>query len=176
MTCCDIQDNGKIVFGAPQPPAGFSYYNSNTKELQNPTLDQRDADWHRASSAFNEKESKAIKKMLRALTPDRGSLDHSRASPSAVHPRSDVRRQSGRGSFIHGPWKQETPTPLPNWTMEDQSILIDVMKEFPKAGRDDTQLELALVKAMKKMPHKTGEECLRCFKHIQGSRIAVYID
>jgi hypothetical protein len=45
-------------------------------------------------------------------------------------------------------------------------------KSGTRASRQP-QLELALVKAMKVLP-KTGPDCLRCFKHIQGSRVAIF--
>ncbi len=158
-----------------QLPAGFSYYNSATKEHQNPTQDHRSAEWQRASSAFEKKKNPVIMgQMLRALTPERGSLDHYHSASDLVRSKSDRRRQSDRGLFLRGPWKQEIPDPLPNWTLEDQQVLIDVMNDFPRAGRDDTQLEVALIHSRRKLPHKTIEECHLCFKHIQGSRVAVF--
>jgi hypothetical protein len=167
MTCCDLQGNSKEILSTSQPPAGFSYYNSTTKQSQNLTRDHRASDWQRASSVFNKKrDSLVVGRMLQSLTPDRGSID--RSSSDLAHAKSDIRRKSS------GSWKQEIPTPLPDWTHEDQQVLIDILKEFPRAGRDHTQLELALVKAMKKMPHRTSDDCHRAFQHIQESRIAIF--
>ena len=170
-TCCDVQEENMV--GTPRLPAGFSYYDTTTKENQSSILDQRSADWKKASSFSKEKT--IVRHMLAASTPDRPSSDHSNTSASdSVRPKSDCRRQSGSGPCSNGPWKQLIPTPLPGWTPEDQQILLETLSDYPRAGRDHAQLELALVKAAKRMPHRTSEDCHRCFKHIQESRIAIF--
>ena len=171
MACCDLQ--GDKMVGTPRLPSGFSYYDPTTKEYQSATHDQRSADWNHASS-FVKKEP-IVGHMLAALTPDRRSSDHSRTSASdIIRTKTDRRRLSGSGSCSNVPWKQMIPTPLPGWTPEDQQVLLDTLDEYPRAGRDHAQLELALVKASKRMPRRSSEDCHRCFKHIQDSRVAVY--
>jgi hypothetical protein len=173
-TCCEIQGNENkirgVLRGFPQPPTGFSYFNSTTKAKEASA-----SKWHRASSASNASNASNEKanqlmadRMLQVLRTAPGSSDHTLQS----------RRQSGNqaenGSFRRIPWKQEIPDPLPDWTQADQQILIDILEDYPRAGRDDSQLELALVKAMKMLPHRTGPDCHRCFKHIHGSRVAFF--
>jgi hypothetical protein len=159
------------MISIPKPPTGFSYYNSTTKELQHPTNDHRNADWHRASSAFHEKGSSSkIGHILQALTPDRISVVRSSSSHFNVA-KSDRCPQS---PCKHSPWKQEVPAPLPGWTPEDQQTLIGVLEHYPRAGRDGSQSELAIVKAARKLPHKTVEDCHLCVKHVLGSRVAIF--
>lgn len=63
---------------------------------------------------------------------------------------------------------------MPSWTAEEQEILIEIIREHPKAARDSTQLELAFVKAIKKLPRKTEGDLIQCFKHIQHRRVAYF--
>jgi hypothetical protein len=77
-------------------------------------------------------------------------------------------RKSGQSSWI------EIPKPLPDWTQEEQRSLIEIIEQHPKAARDSAQLELAVVKAMRKMPNKTQEEIIQCFRHIQQCRVAYF--
>ena len=68
----------------------------------------------------------------------------------------------------------DVPAPLNDWTKEEQQIFIDLLEEYPKAGRNPAQMEQALVRASKLLPMKTLSEFHRCFKHIQSSRIAYF--
>ena len=182
--CCEVQgkENTKrgIPRGIPQPPAGFSYH---TKAKDSTTSQYPTGEWPHASSATsasNEKKNKLMaERILQTLAPERGPNNAFRNSTSDILSTKSgssrqVLRQSCSGSFRNTPWKQEVPDPLPNWTQEDQQTLIEILEDYPRAGRDDSQLELALVKAMKTMPHRTGPDCHRCVKHIQGSRVAIF--
>ena len=68
----------------------------------------------------------------------------------------------------------KVPNPLPGWTSDEQQVFIDIVKEFPRASHDSTQLELALVQGMRKLPHKKEHEFIECFEHIQESRVAYF--
>ncbi len=170
-TCCKAQGKDAARSRLHQAPEGFTYYNPTTKEVQNYTLAHRAADWNRTSSSFNSKkgETLIVGHILESLTHDRSSSDYSSRTS-----KSDWSVQSGRGSFRQRTWKQEIPPPLPDWTKEEQQALIDVLDDYPRAGRDDSQLELAIVHAKKMLPHRTGEDCYRCFLHIKDSRVAVF--
>ncbi len=68
----------------------------------------------------------------------------------------------------------EVPDPLPEWTLEQQQVVIDILKEHPKAVRDAVQLELAMTKAYKRIPTKTAPDLHECLRHIEASRIAFF--
>jgi hypothetical protein len=169
--CCDFQAKENTRLSFIKPPAGFSYFNATTKDRQI-SKDDHEAAWQHANSGIHGKEKqKMVEHMLQGLAPI-DNTPHSSSEP--VRTKSDRIRQSGRRSSQSIAWKQEIPIPLPDWTTEDQQTLIDVMEAFPRAGRDDLELELGLVQVMRKLPHRHGEDCHRCFRHVQGSRVALF--
>ena len=160
--CCDIQEEPDSRGGHRiliHVPAGFTHPNTTSYKFKSfPNDDQHDISFKQQKSAG--KDMIRVSDAIRS-TPSGGSihiLDGSLRS-------SGVRSSS---SLI------EVPAPLNDWTKEEQQIFIDILDEFPKAGRNPTQMELAIVKAKKLMPLKSVYDIQRCFKHLRSSRVAYF--
>jgi hypothetical protein len=92
-------------------------------------------------------------------------------TPKIARPQPGTNMKSRAGSRVS--WI-EVPDPLPEWTLEQQQVVIDILKEHPKAVRDAVQLELAMTKAYKRIPTKTAPDVHECLRHIEASRIAFF--
>ncbi len=176
--CCE-RGKEKSRRRVPQPTAGVVSCGSETKGTD--------------SNSINEKRDYSVAYIFEKLTNDLQTSDHSHEiSISDIERKKSAWRsssgsgggsgkgsaggswKSSKGSGQRLSWKQEIPAPLPDWTPEEQRILMDAFEKYPKAARDKNEMELAIVRARKVLPNKSGLECYRCFIHIKDSRVAYF--
>ena len=163
---CEAKDressiDRRIVFPI-KPPAGFLSSQSTKK---NPAVRQNKKEESKGQQTSEDGKRETMSRLLTVMSA--GTRNSNNASPE---PEKNRRSNGGsrRSSWI------EVPDPLPGWTIEEQDAFLSILNEYPKAGRDNTQLELAVVKALKRIPTKTNSDLHQCFKHIDASRIAYF--
>jgi hypothetical protein len=133
-------------------PVGFQLFGSQSDSQD--AHDNNTLSNSRRNSLDDKKFQEHIRKIL------------SRNGPGHV---PEPRRGSGQSSWI------EAPDPLPGWSAQEQDAFIEILKDHPKAARDSSQLELAVVKAIKKL-NKTEAQLIQCFQHVQHCRVAYFGD
>jgi hypothetical protein len=167
LQCCEIQQAGDVIVGHRillHVPAGFTYLNT----ARDKTESFRKDDQHHHDLSFKHQKT-APTDMKEVSESTRSS-----ATGGFFHPSDGSFRSSGSfRSTTSSSWI-EVPAPLNNWTKEEQQIFMDILDEFPKAGRIPTQMELAIVKAKKLIPFKSVHDFHLCFKHLQASRVAYF--
>jgi hypothetical protein len=160
---CDVKDRDKSIrrtLAFPiKPPVGFF---SSVKKPELRPHKKEELNGHPDSEEVGKR--KMMNRVLTVMLDDRRNSKPTSPEPEKKRG-SDPRRSS---SWI------EVPDPLPGWTMEEQHAFLDILKAHPKAGRDHVQLELVMVKALKRIPTKTIADFQQCFKHLDASRIAFF--
>jgi hypothetical protein len=149
-----------------QLPAGFAYFNPTSDKLGAP--EDRNVPFEKKDIQLKDKTRfPSFAEIFRSASNSTSGGGSIRSSDGSIRGAGSFRASSS-SSWI------EVPPPLKGWTQEEQQIFMDILHEFPKAGRNPTHLELALVKAKKKLPVKTAADCHQCFKHLQASRVAYF--
>ena len=70
-------------------------------------------------------------------------------------------------------WKKD-PEPLANWTEQEQSVVICLLRENPEAQKHPEQLQVVFQRMQMKLPHKSIEEIQACYRHLEVMRIAYF--
>ena len=81
------------------------------------------------------------------------------------------RRDSQGGSVPR--WLRD-PEPLPDWTLQQQKVLIAQLDDTPLSRKHQEHLRRAMEKTHRLIPEKSIEEIERCYKHLQLKRIAYF--
>jgi hypothetical protein len=81
-------------------------------------------------------------------------------------------RRSSKGSVIPA-WLRD-PEPLPDWTPQQQRVLISQLDENPLSRNHSEHLKRTFEKTHRLIPEKSIEEIDICYKHLQLKRIAYF--
>ncbi len=95
------------------------------------------------------------------------------SSPSVYKISEKPEIKDNRNSGTLPGWLRD-PEPLPNWTSQQQSVLIQQLDENPLARRNQEHFKKAIHNTHRLIPEKTIEEIKLCFDHLQLKRIAYF--
>jgi hypothetical protein len=68
----------------------------------------------------------------------------------------------------------KNPEPIKGWSTQQQQILIEELRNNPKARKSQDGLKEVFLTVQKSMPEKSRQEIEECYRHLQSNRIAYF--